>query len=115
LGIIKVTGINVFAYHGCLEEEGRVGSKYIVNVTIDTDFTRAEQSDELGDTVDYVAVYNIVKEEMAIRSKLIEHVGRRIINRLSRELGPGMKAEVEVVKVNPPMNGDVDRVSVIIS
>lgn len=92
-----------------------MGSKYIVNVTIDTDFAKAEQTDELGDTVDYVVVYNIVKEEMAIRSKLIEHVGRRIIDRLKKEF-PGVKsAEVEVVKINPPMNGDVERVSVIIS
>lgn len=115
MGIIKVNGINLYAYHGCLEEEGRVGSKYIVNVTINTDFTKAEQTDELGDTVDYVVVYNIVKEEMAIRSKLIEHVGRRIVDRLKKEFPMIKNVETEVVKINPPMNGDVDRVSVIIS
>lgn len=114
MGIIKVNGINLYAYHGCLEEEGRVGSKYIVNVTIDTDFTRAEQSDELGDTVDYVDVYNIVKEEMAIRSKLIEHVCRRIIDRMKREFKEMNSVEVEVVKINPPMHGDVDSTSIIL-
>jgi dihydroneopterin aldolase len=114
VGIIKVTGINLYAYHGCLEEEGRVGSKYIVNVMIKTDFSKAAETDELHDTVDYVTVYNIVKEEMAIRSKLIEHVGKRIIDRMRKELTMS-SAEVEVVKINPPMNGDVDSTSITIS
>ena len=115
MGTIKVTGINLHAYHGCLEEEGRVGTKYIVNVTINTDFTKAETSDELGDTVDYVTIYNIVKEEMSIRSKLIEHVGRRILDRMKNEFKEMNRAEVEVVKINPPMHGDVDSTSVILS
>lgn len=115
MGIIKVTGINLYAYHGCLEEEGRVGSKYVVNVTIDADFSKAAETDELHDTVDYVTVYSIVKEEMAIRSKLIEHVGRRIIDRMKKEFTGINRAEVEVVKINPPMNGDVDSTSITIS
>ena len=115
MGIIKVTGINLYAYHGCLEEEGRVGSKYVVNVTIDTDFSKAAETDELADTIDYVTVYNIVKEEMAIRSKLIEHVGRRIIERMKGEFKQIRRAEVEVVKINPPMNGDVASTSINIS
>jgi 7,8-dihydroneopterin aldolase/epimerase/oxygenase len=115
MGIIKVTGINLYAYHGCLEEEGRVGSKYVVNVTIDTDLRKASETDNLHDTVDYVTVYNIVKEEMAIRSKLIEHAGRRIIDRMRRELEGMKRAEVEVIKINPPMNGDVDSTSIILS
>jgi dihydroneopterin aldolase len=114
MGIIKVTGINLHAYHGCLEEEGRVGSKYVVNVTIDTDFSKAAETDELHDTIDYVTVYNIVKEEMAIRSKLIEHAGKRIIDRMKKEFKMN-SAEVEVVKINPPMHGDVDSTSIIIS
>lgn len=115
MGIIKVTGINLHAYHGCLEEEGRVGTRYIVNVTIDTDLSKAAETDNLGDTVDYVTVYNIVKEEMAIRSKLIEHVGKRIIDRMKKEFTTMNRAEVEVVKINPPMHGDVDSTSIILT
>jgi dihydroneopterin aldolase len=112
---IILEGINVYAYHGCLEEEGRIGANYIVNITMYTDFTEAAQTDDLSKTIDYVTVYNIAKEEMAIRSKLIEYPAQRIVNRLKKEFKTLQKVEVKVTKVNPPMNGDVDRVSVVIT
>jgi len=77
---ILVEGIKVYAYHGCLEEEGKIGCNYIVDVTMETDFMKAAIADDLKQTIDYVTVYTIVKKEMAIRAKLIEHVGLRIIN-----------------------------------
>ncbi|NBP29820.1 MAG: dihydroneopterin aldolase, partial [Flavobacteriia bacterium] len=74
---IHVRGIRCYAFHGCMEEEARIGGHYVVDVGIDTDFSKAAASDELSETVDYCAVQRIVEEEMAIRSKLIEHVGQR--------------------------------------
>jgi dihydroneopterin aldolase len=112
---ILVEGIKVYAYHGCLEEEGKIGANYIVDVTLEIDFTVASRTDDLSKTIDYVTVYNIVKTNMAIRSNLIEHVGQRIINELKKEFPELKKIEVKVSKLNPPMNGDVERVSVIIS
>jgi dihydroneopterin aldolase len=112
---IIVEGINVYAYHGCLEEEGKIGCNYIVNVIMKTDFTAAAITDDLTKTIDYVTVYQIAKEEMAIRSKLIEQVAQRIISRLKKEFKTLQKVEVKVTKLNPPMNGDVERVSVVIS
>jgi 7,8-dihydroneopterin aldolase/epimerase/oxygenase len=115
MAIINVEGIRVYAYHGCLEEEGRIGSPYIVDVRMEADLKIAEKSDNLTDTIDYVKVYEIVKTQMAIRSKLIEHVGRRIFDELKKEFSSLEKAEVKVTKINPPMNGAVDKVSVTIS
>jgi len=112
---IILEGINVYAYHGCLEEEGRIGGNYIVNITMHTDFTEAAQTDDLNKTIDYVTVYNIAKEEMAIRSKLIEYPAQRIVNRLKKEFKSLQKVEVKVTKLNPPMNGHVDQVSVVIT
>jgi dihydroneopterin aldolase len=112
---IIVEGINVYAYHGCLEEEGKIGANYIVNVVMETDFTEAAIADDLAETIDYVIVYQIAKEEMAIRAKLIEQVAQRIISRLKKEFTTLQKVEVKVIKLNPPMNGHVDRVSVVIS
>jgi len=83
---IHVRGIRCYAYHGCMEEEARIGGHYTVDVAIDTDFSKAAASDELIDTVDYCAVQQIVEEEMAIRSKLIEHVGQRIVSRTAYSL-----------------------------
>ena len=112
---ILVEGINIYAHHGCLEEEGRVGGNYIVDVSMETDFTEAAKTDDLTKTIDYVIVYNIVKAEMAIRSKLIEHVGQRIVYSLKKEFAAIKTLSVKVSKVNPPMHGHVDKVSVIIT
>jgi 7,8-dihydroneopterin aldolase/epimerase/oxygenase len=102
--LIEVTGIEVFAYHGCMDEEALLGGKYIVDIVLSTDFTKSAESDELIDTIDYVAVRNIVVEEMAIRSKLIEHVAFPTL----------ITASVKVRKQSPPIQGLVKEVAVII-
>jgi len=110
--IIKVEGISVYAFHGCLEEEGKIGGNYIVDVTMNTDFSEAAETDDLTKTIDYVDVYTIVKQEMAIRSKLIEHVGKRILDRLIAQFKTLKTCRVKITKINPPMNGNVEKVSV---
>jgi 7,8-dihydroneopterin aldolase/epimerase/oxygenase len=114
MGIINVTGIKVYAYHGCLEEEAIIGGNYVVDVQIHTDFSSAQQSDDLTTTVDYVTVYNIVKAEMAVRSKLIEHVAGRIADSLIKKISGIETARITLHKLNPPMNGDVQEVSVTV-
>lgn len=112
MGVINVNGIRVYAYHGCLPEESIIGGEYVVDVTVETDFSHAEETDELRDTVDYCVIHDAVKAEMAIRSKLIEHVARRIGNKL-RAAYPGVNSfRVRVTKINPPMNGAVQSVNV---
>lgn len=112
--IIEVSGIEVFAYHGCMNEESVLGGKYIVDAKLTTDFSISAESDELADTIDYVAVRNIVVEEMAIRSKLIEHVAYRIMKRFKASF-PGLEqARVKVRKLNPPIQGVVKEVAVIV-
>ena len=109
---INIEGIKLYAYHGCLEEEAKIGGNYIVDVYITTDFTEAAKTDDLKKTVDYCAVYEISKAEMAIRSKLIEQVCERIYSRIKKEFPKLVSIHVKVTKLVPPMNGDVDKVSV---
>ena len=111
---VEVNGIKLYAFHGCLPEEGKIGGNYIVDVSITTDFSKAALSDNLKETIDYVFVYAIVKEEMAVRSKLIEHVGQRIVQRIKGELQLAESITVKVIKVCPPINGDVNNVAIII-
>ncbi|RFC55871.1 dihydroneopterin aldolase [Brumimicrobium aurantiacum] len=111
---IEVNGIKRYAYHGCLEEEGKIGGHYTVDVSIVTDFTASFASDELSDTVDYVKINQIVAEEMDIRSKLIEHVGYRILQRLQKEIDGVIHSRVKVIKHCPPIGGDVNDVAIII-
>ena len=115
MGAILVNKIKLYAFHGCLEEEAKIGGEYIVDIKIETDFTRAEIDDELNHTVDYCEVYNIVKFEMAIRSKLIEHVARRIADQVFIISDKIEEVEVKVTKENPPVNGNVGSVSAIVT
>ncbi len=110
MGVIEVNGIRVYAYHGCLTEEGRIGGHYQVDVSIDGDFSKCERTDKLKDTIDYARVTAIVKEQMAERSKLIEHVARRIINALKAEWNAGYTWRVRLTKEHPPVAGAVDHV-----
>lgn len=111
---IYVNGIKCYAFHGCLPEEERIGGHYIVDVVLHTDFSLAAQHDTLSDTIDYVDVNRIVTEEMAIRSKLIEHVGQRIVRRLQNELKGISALQLKITKICPPINGDVDSVAISI-
>ena len=113
MGIIRVNTIRVHAWHGCLKEESIIGSEYTVDVELQTDLKKSSQSDSLQDTVDYVHVHQIVKEEMGIKSKLLEHVAQRILDRFFAELEPLEKAQVAVSKINPPIGGDVASVTIV--
>ena len=112
---IAVEGIKLYGYHGCLDEEGLIGGNYIVDVYLQTDFTEAAKTDHLHQTIDYCAVYEIVKKEMAIRSKLIEQVVMRIHQGILTELKGVSHARIRVTKLSPPMNGPVEKTYVEIS
>ncbi len=109
---INIEGIKLYAYHGCLEEEAKIGGHYVVDVHITTDFSAAAKTDELLQTIDYCTVFEIVKTEMAIRSKLIEHVGKRIFDKLKAEFFGIISLHVKLTKISPPINGDVEQVSI---
>lgn len=111
---VEVSGIEVFAYHGCMDEEGRLGGKFIVDIRLETDFMTAARTDQLSDTIDYVRIREIVVEEMAIRSKLIEHVGYRILKRFQQEFPLLISSWIKVRKINPPIKGTVSEVAVVL-
>lgn len=115
MGIIKVNNIKLYAFHGCLDEEAKIGSWYRVDVEVKADLKKSARTDELVDTVDYVHLNYIVKEEMAIRSKLLEEVAQRILDRFFKELRMIIRAKVSVSKINPPIGGNVEEVVIILT
>lgn len=111
---IEINGIQIYAFHGCLEEEAKIGGHYTVDISLTTDFSKCFETDNLEDTIDYVTVNKIVEEEMAIRSKLIEHVGNRIFQRLKQTFKNLENCEVKIIKHTPPIGGNVKDVAIII-
>lgn len=113
MGTIKLQNIRTFSFHGCLPEEAKIGSDYRVDLEVKTDLRKSAQTDELIDTVDYVLLNRIVVEEMAIRSKLLEHLAQRIIERIFREIPSVSRIILAVSKLNPPIGGDVEAVTIV--
>ena len=114
MGKIRLNNIRVHAQHGCLKEESVIGSDYRVDLEVKSNLETPAQTDRLTDTVDYVHLNRIVKEEMAIKSKLLEHVAKRILDRIFSEIPSVENAQVSVSKINPPIGGDVESVAVIL-
>lgn len=112
MGIVKVENIRVFAYHGCLKEESKIGSDYRVDLEVKADLQQSAKSDLLRDTVDYVLLNKIVREEMLRPTHLLETVAKRILNRILEEEQLVTKASVWVSKLNPPIGGDVEKVTI---
>ena len=115
MGIIKVENIRIFAHHGCLAEETKIGSDYRVDLEVKVNLKKSAESDELKDTVDYVFLNKVVIEEMAMPSKLLETVAQRILNRIFSEDKMVSKATICVSKINPPIGGDVEMVTIKMS
>ena len=112
MSTIRLKNIKIYAFHGCLVEEGKIGSDYLVNLSVKANLEKAAKTDRLKDTVDYVHLQKIVKNEMRDRSKLLEHVGQRIIDAIFDQIPLVHAVKVSVAKVNPPIGGDVAEVSV---
>ena len=104
---IYLDRIRLFSYHGVGEQETLVGNEFTVNLRLKVDIGRAMQTDDVTDTVSYADVYEAVKTEMAIPSRLLEHVAGRIVNRLFRDFPTIENIELSIEKRNPPMGADV--------
>ena len=111
MGLITVEGIRIFAYHGHLPEEAKLGGHFIVNVWVNADTLEVEKTDDLDDTVDYVKIIDIVKEQMAIRANMIEVPAKRIVDAILL-LQKVKKVKVEVEKIQPPIDATFDKISV---
>ncbi|MBN3035080.1 MAG: dihydroneopterin aldolase [Bacteroidales bacterium] len=112
MSVISIEGMEFFGHHGCYEEERTIGGRFMVDLVMETDTSLAESTDQLADTVDYHAVYMVVRDEMSKTSLLLEHLARRILDRISASF-PGISAAtLTLSKLSPPMNGAVSRVSV---
>jgi len=115
MGKILLEGMEFFAYHGCFHEEQLIGTRFVVDLELEVNTTRAEISDHLEDTINYQTIYGLVRHEMEQKSQLIEHVAHRILQAV-KETFPGIGAiQVSVSKVNPPLGGKTKQVSCVLT
>lgn len=105
---ILLKEIRCYAYHGVAPQENLIGNEYIIDLKLKVDISKAVRTDEVGDTVNYAEVYQVIKEEMAVPSKLLEHVSGRIIQKLLDRFPSIEGIEFRLSKRNPPMGADIE-------
>ena len=115
MSMISIEGMEFFAYHGCFKEEQVIGTKFRIDLFLEVDTSAAEKSDQLQDTVNYQAVFQLIKKEMETTSKILEHVGRRILDNIKSEFPTVDHARIKIRKLNPPLGGKMDFVSLELS
>ena len=108
LSYIYLKDLRFFARHGVARQEQLVGNTFVVNLRVQADFSRAVLTDEVSDTISYADLYTAIKAEMAVPSRLLEHVAGRIVRRLFADF-PGIEGiELSLSKRNPPMGADIE-------
>ncbi len=105
---VIIKGLRLYAFHGVMEQEQKVGAYFTIDSEIETDFSKAMLTDELEGTISYANVFNVIKHEMSIPSKLIEHVAGRIARSLLQQFPQANSVWLRILKENPPMGAECD-------
>ncbi|HQN98168.1 MAG TPA: dihydroneopterin aldolase [Bacteroidales bacterium] len=111
---IALEQMEFWAYHGCFTEEQVIGTRFMIDLYLETDTSKAELSDNLNDTINYQSVYKVVKNEMQIPSKLLEHLARRILNNIFFNFPGVFYVKIKLSKLNPALGGKIGSVSIIL-
>lgn len=105
---ICLRNVRFYAFHGVMPQERRVGADFLVNLRVGYPLEQAMQSDEVGDTLNYAALYEVVKTEMMQPSNLLEHVAGRIADAIVKHFPQVTSIDLALTKQNPPMGADCD-------
>lgn len=103
---VTLNNVRFHAFHGVLPQETAVGADFVVNLRLGYDISRAIQTDDVGDTLNYAEVYELVKHQMDVPSKLLEHVAGRIVDAVRKAYPAITSIDLELTKLNPPMGAD---------
>lgn len=109
--MIAIEEMEFYAYHGCFREEKEIGTHFVVDFYFESNTSKAEATDDLQETISYLEVYQLIKEEMKRSSDLLEHVARRIIDKVLLEYKNMEWAKIKLQKMNPPLGGKMKSVS----
>jgi len=115
MSIIEIRDMEFYAFHGHYKEEQIVGNKFLIDLTIEADLDKAAETDKLENTIDYQVAFRVVKQEMEKNSNLLEHIARRILDSLYKNLPGVNKVTIRIRKMNPPIGGHIGSVGVIMT
>ena len=112
MSFIEIEGMEFYAYHGHYKEERVVGNRFLLYLKLETNTSNAEKSDNIDDALNYQIVYEIIKQQMNVKSFLLENIASRILDAIYKDFENDIiSSELKVSKLNPPMGGQIERVS----
>jgi len=115
MNYIELKKMIFHSYHGMTEQERITGNDYRVDLKISLDLSKAIETDQIEDTINYACIFSLIKEEMAIPSKLLEHVSGRIVGKIKQQYPDISKISIRLAKYHPPVEGEIQEAAVIIS
>ena len=114
MSTISIENMDFYAFHGCFDEESKIGTHFRVDLLLEVNTEVAQKSDNIDDTLNYLEVYQTVKVQMMIASHLLEHVADRIGEALLLRFPAINSLTVKVSKMNPPLGGHIGAVALAI-
>ncbi|OUW66930.1 MAG: hypothetical protein CBD60_00535 [Flavobacteriaceae bacterium TMED200] len=112
MAVIRINKISTYSFIGCMSEEKKIGSEYETNIEINLNCDFKELNDNLMKTVDYVAISTVVSSEMKTTCNLLETAVYKIGNKILKIDDKIRSVTVEIKKINPPIVGNAQFVSV---
>jgi len=109
---IHLKQVRFHAFHGVMPQEQQVGADFLIDLRVGYPLGKAMQSDEVGDTLNYASLYDLVAREMQQPSKLLEHVAGRIAEAIGKTFPQVTSIDLVLTKQNPPMGADCEGASV---
>ena len=113
--VIELENMSFQAFHGCYDLEKVVGNRFLVDLAIEVEAGEAAREDDLSKSVNYLTVYEVVREQMGVASNILENVALRIIDALYAQFPEITRVTAKVSKLAPPLGGKIEKVSVTLT
>lgn len=111
---IELDRMEFRAYHGCYDLERQVGNRFTVDLELTVDLGVVAEEDCVEKAVNYLTVYETVREIIQIKQRTIERVSMNIIEALYARFPQIKHVRIRVSKLAPPLGGKLERVSVVL-
>ncbi len=112
MDVIRLNEMVFYGYHGVSAAEKETGRRYEVDCELETDLAPPGETDSLKDTVDYVAVFEKIREIVEGKAfSLIESLATHIAKVILDEF-PVFRVTIRVRKVIPPIAGNIDNIEI---
>lgn len=115
MDFLCLNNMQFHAFHGVFDQEQKIGNTYFIDLKIGADFSKACKTDQIEDTVNYASVFHEIQEEMKNPCRLIEYLAEKICQRLKTTFKEIQSLEIKITKQNPPLHGQLESVSIILS